>query len=127
VAEADELRASCQTVMDADAAAFGLLSAAYKLPKQDPSRSASVQAGLQQATDVPLDLMRKCHRIEMLAGEIGRIGNQTLAGDAAAAGILARAAAQASALNVRSNCGAISDKAYAEASLSEMASLLANA
>ncbi len=124
VAEADELRAACQALMDADAVAFRVVSAAYKLPKEDPVRAEQVQAGLRQATEVPLELMRMCRRIATLAEDIGRIGNQTLAGDATTAAILARAAAQASAVNVRSNCEALKDRAYAEASLAEMAALL---
>ncbi|HVA23244.1 MAG TPA: cyclodeaminase/cyclohydrolase family protein [Chloroflexota bacterium] len=124
VAEADDLRTACQALMEADSAAFDLVSAAYKLPKQDLRRPAQIQAGLRQATDVPLESMRQCHRIQVLASEIGRIGNQTLVGDAITAGLLARAAAQASAVNVRSNCAALDDRAYAEASLAEMASLV---
>jgi methenyltetrahydrofolate cyclohydrolase len=127
VAEADSLRAACHALMDADSAAFQVVSAAYTLPKEDPDRAARVQAGLRQATDVPLDLMRKCRHIETLAVEIGRIGNQTLVGDAQTAGILARAAAQASAVNVRGNCATIQDRAYGEASLAEMESLLREA
>ena len=124
VAEADRLRAACQDLMDADAEAFQAVSAAYKLAKDDPTRPTILEAGLRQATDVPLALIRACARIQALAAEIGRIGNQTLAGDATSAGLLAHAAAQASAVNVRTNCAAIQDRAYAGASLAELDALL---
>jgi formiminotetrahydrofolate cyclodeaminase len=124
VAQADGLRSDCLALMDADAAAFHAVSAGYKLDKDDPARPAGIQAGLRRATDVPLAVIRACHQASELAEEIGRIGNQTLRGDALSAGILARAAAQASAINVRGNCAAIEDRRYAEASLSELARLL---
>ena len=124
VAEADDLRVACQDLMDADAAAFQAVSAAYKLARDDAARPGRLEAGLRQATDVPLALIRDCSRLEALADEIGQIGNKTLSGDAASAGLLARAAARASAVNVRTNCAAIQDRAYAEASLAELKTLL---
>src|SRR5437764_775115 len=49
--------------IDADAAAYDQVVAAYRVPKgsdEDGARKAAIQRGLREATEVPLGVMRQC-------------------------------------------------------------------
>lgn len=126
VAEADELGRQAAGLMDADAASFRTVSAAFKLPKEDPQRGPAVSRAAVQASEVPLAVMRITARLAELAAELFRSGNQTLSGDARAALLSAQTAAEISAGNVRANQSFIEDAAWAAAALQEADQLLAD-
>jgi glutamate formiminotransferase/formiminotetrahydrofolate cyclodeaminase len=110
-AEADRLRAELRRLVDEDATAYGGVSAAYKIPRDDPRRVASIDAALLEAARVPAEVVKRAARVGELAREIGSIGNKNARADAKVAEGLARAAHDGAAENVRVNVAAMSDPA----------------
>jgi glutamate formiminotransferase/formiminotetrahydrofolate cyclodeaminase len=112
---------------DDDAAAYTLVSDAYKLPKETPEqeakRTAAIQAGLMKAAEVPLDTARACAEVAVLAAICADKGNTNAASDAGVAALLAEAACRGAAYNVRINVSAMPEKA-AGAKLADEASKL---
>ncbi|HVZ49723.1 MAG TPA: glutamate formimidoyltransferase [Gemmatimonadaceae bacterium] len=108
------LRERLATLVQADADAYGLVSAAYKLPKATPeeqvARNAAIQAALMKAAEVPLETARACADVAGLAAACGEKGNTNAASDAGVAALLAEAACRGAAYNVRINVAGMPDK-----------------
>ena len=117
--EADVLRAELRRLVDDDAAAYARVSAAYKVPKDDPTRGAAIDAALLGAAVTPLDVARRAARLRALAREIGEIGNKNARSDAKVAEELARTAVIGAAENVRVNVASLSDPKTGESLLKE--------
>lgn len=116
IAEIDRLeavRARLVRLIDEDAAAFGPLAAAYRMPKSTPEEQRAKEAALQEALvgaiEVPLEIMRQCVRVVEASGFMARNGSRMAVSDAAASAILAKAAAHAASLNVRINIASMDD------------------
>jgi len=125
LAEAEALGRRAAELMDADAAAYEAVSAAFKLPREEPSRAAALSDACQAATEVPLEVMRAAARLAELAVELARDANQTLRRDARAGLLAAQAAAEMSVGNVSANRPYIADTAWAERASGEAGALLA--
>lgn len=114
---------------DEDAAAYTLVSEAYKLPKETPeqqtARQAAIQAGLMKAAEVPLETARWCGEVAELAAICAEKGNTNAASDAGVAALLAEAACRGAAYNVRINVAGMPDKAAGAALAEEAARLVA--
>jgi len=125
VGEAETLSRRAAELMDADAEAYGQVSAAFKIARDDPGRPAAVSAACVRATEVPAEVMRLCARLAEVAVDLFREGNQSLSGDARAALLAAQAAAEISAGNVRANRPFIADAVWAGTAAAEADELLA--
>ncbi|MDE3076042.1 MAG: cyclodeaminase/cyclohydrolase family protein [Chloroflexota bacterium] len=123
-AEAEQLGSRAGELMDADAEAFQGVSAAFKIPKDDPTRAGRISQASKAATEVPLAVIRAAERLSALGEEIGRIGNHTLGTDARTALVAAQAAASASNGNVQANRSFITDAGWAAAACAEAERLL---
>jgi glutamate formiminotransferase/formiminotetrahydrofolate cyclodeaminase len=110
LSEADVLRGELRRLVDDDAAAYTRVSAAYKVPRDDPARGAAIDAALLGAAVTPLDVARRAARVGELAREIGTIGNKNARSDAKVAEELARTAVIGAVENVRVNVAAMSDQ-----------------
>jgi glutamate formiminotransferase/formiminotetrahydrofolate cyclodeaminase len=110
LSEADVLRGELRRLVDDDAAAYTRVSAAYKVPRDDPARGAAIDAALLGAAVTPLDVARRAARLGELAREIGTIGNKNARSDAKVAEELARTAVIGAVENVRVNVAAMSDQ-----------------
>jgi formiminotetrahydrofolate cyclodeaminase len=108
--EADVLRGELRRLVDDDAAAYARVSAAYKVPKDDPARGAAIDTALLGAAVTPLDVARRAARLGELAREIGTIGNKNARSDAKVAEELARTAVIGAVENVRVNVASMSDQ-----------------
>ena len=117
--EAETLRGHLRRLVDEDAAAYGVVSAAYKIAKDDPGRPAAIDAALLGAAQTPLETARRAARVATLAGEIGTIGNKNARSDAKVAEGLARAALAGAVENVRVNVASLSDPAAGRALIEE--------
>ena len=99
---------------DEDAAAYTLVSDAYKLTKETPAqataRDGAIQAGLIKAAEVPLETARLCAEVAALAATCAEKGNTNAASDAGVAALLAEAACRGAAYNVRINVSAMPAK-----------------
>lgn len=124
--EAARLRDELAEAAVADAASFEALLAVFRDETLDEeARQAAVEAATVHTGEVPLGVMRLARDAARLAQTMARLGNTNAVTDAATGGIMARAAAQAAALNVRTNATGLQDQARAQAWRDEVDSLLA--
>ncbi|MGD0066018.1 MAG: cyclodeaminase/cyclohydrolase family protein [Streptosporangiaceae bacterium] len=114
-AEADELRDEALSLAEADAAAFGAVSEAYQLPKENDellvARSAAIAAALTGAARPPAEVIRTAVRLIELAEALLPAGNRNVITDVAAAAEAARAAAVTARVNIEVNLRGINDAA----------------
>jgi formiminotetrahydrofolate cyclodeaminase len=107
--DADGLRAEALGLAEADAAAFGVVAEAYRLPKDtEPARAArseAIAAALARAAEPPAAVTAVATRLVALAEQLLPVGNPTVVADVAAAAEAARAAATTARLNVEANRG----------------------
>ncbi len=115
--EADALGAALLAGAHEDAAAYGLMSAAYRLPRDSRTAAAVREAAIHDAciaaSRVPLDNARRAQRVLELSGELRGRSNAAAASDLAAAALLAAAAVDGCLLNVEVNLGALQGSAAA--------------
>jgi len=111
--EADELVTGALGLAEDDAAAFGAVGEAYKLPRdtdQDrDARSAAIEAALAAAARPPADVVLAALRLAQLSAELLPVANRNLLTDVGVAAESARAAAVCAALNIAVNAGSIKD------------------
>ncbi len=111
LATLNRVRARALPLADEDAEAFGRLSALWKLAPGDPRRSGELPGAVAAAIDAPrrvmdasLEALAALHGVRQNAG-------RGLRSDLAIAAILAQAAAEAAAWNVRINLPQVADAA----------------
>ena len=121
---ATELRAQAVQLAADDAAAFGAVTDAYKLPKDTDAdkaaRTEAIQAALVGAADVPLRTAAVAASVIDLAGRIMDGANVNVLSDVAVAAASARAALDAAVINVEINLGAMKDPARVDALRAEL-------
>ena len=127
--QANHLVRRLSELKDEDAAAYKLVSDAYKLPKdsaeQRTTRDAAIQAALMHAAEVPLETARWCSEVADLAAMCAEKGNSNAVSDAGVAALLAEAACRGAAYNVRINVVAMPDRATGAPLADEAARLVA--
>jgi formiminotetrahydrofolate cyclodeaminase len=108
--------------IDADAAAYDRVVAAYKLPKatadEQAARKAGIADALRAATDVPLTVMKMSADALQLARTVAAHGYASAASDVGVAIALLRAGLHGARLNVDVNLGG-KDDPYASAARAE--------
>lgn len=111
------LRKQLEGLVQADADAFTPLAAAYKLPKETPEqqahKAAVLEAALEGACAVPLEIMSACCEGIALAAEYAEKGSVMAVSDAGCAALFCKAALQAAGLNVSINTRLMADNARA--------------
>ncbi|MCI9207114.1 MAG: cyclodeaminase/cyclohydrolase family protein [Adlercreutzia caecimuris] len=116
-------------LIDADAAAFAPLAAAYGMPRgtdeEAAAQKAALQAALVDACEVPLEIMRQCVQVVESCVFLAKHGSVLAVSDAGAGAVLAKAALLAASLNVRINIASMDDAVRAEAYREEMEELIA--
>ena len=117
--EAETLRGELRRLVDEDAAAYGGVSAAYKIAKDDPGRAAAIDAALLAAAHTPLEAARRAARLVALAREMGSIGNKNARSDAKVGELLARAALGGAVENTRVNVESLGDPSAGASVLEE--------
>lgn len=117
LAEAETLRTRLRRLVDEDAAAYEAVSRAYKIPKDDPTRTRAIDDGLITACRTPAEVARGAARVLELALEIERIGNTNAASDARVGQELAKTAIKGAVENIKVNVASMSDRQRADAVL----------
>lgn len=111
--QTEALRARFQQLMQADIAAYGKLSATFKLPRttddEKKMRSQAIQAGLVEAALVPLEMVERSVELSRCCRRIAEIGNATVLSDVATGAMMASSAAMGAAWMVRANLQALKD------------------
>lgn len=123
------LRKRLEGLVQADADAFTPLAAAYKLPKETPEqqahKAAVLEAALEGACAVPLEIMSACCEGIALAAEYAEKGSVMAVSDAGCAALFCKAALQAAGLNVSINTQLMADTAHAAALNAQADAMLA--
>lgn len=123
------LRKRLEGLVQADADAFTPLAAAYKLPKETPEqqahKAAVLEAALERACAVPLEIMSACCEGIALAAEYAEKGSVMAVSDAGCAALFCKAALQAAGLNVSINTRLMADNARAAALNAQADAMLA--
>jgi len=100
-------------LMNDDIESFNFYMTTLKMPKyteaEKSARKKAMQDALKFSTEVPLNMIEACARLEDLALTAAMHGNPNLISDAGAAALLAEAAAKAASYNVQMNLPGISN------------------
>lgn len=107
LAEATALRAEAVRLAAEDEAAFGAVTAAYRLPRDSPARPGAIQAALSGAAEVPLRTADAATAVIDLARRILDSANVSVLSDVAVAAASASAGFQAATVNVAVNLAAL--------------------
>lgn len=128
VGAARDLAAAALVLADEDAAAYGRLAAALKLPRatetEQADRRSAIAAAARVAADVPLRTARTCRDIAAAAESLAGRSNVNAASDLVVAGLLAEAAGRGAALNVEVNLPSVDDPVWIEQTGQELARLV---
>ena len=111
---AEQLRQRFLGLIDEDIAAYGALSAAYRLPKstaeEQAARSRQIQAALTGAAEAPLRMVEQARQALELCQTLAGIGNPNIISDVGVAAITAYAALESGELNVLINLKTMKDR-----------------
>ena len=113
IEKSDKLQNEFLSLVDADAEAFGPLSKAYSIPKDDPTREKIMEDALRIATTAPMDIMRACARSIDIIAEFADKGSALAISDAGVGAAFAQAAIIGASFNVFINTKAMTDREYA--------------
>jgi formiminotetrahydrofolate cyclodeaminase len=116
-------RAVFLELAEEDAQAYGLVNGLQKLPEGDARRARELPAALQAATQVPMAAIAASADLLRLAESLAPITNPHLHSDLAIAAVLADAAGQSSAWNVRVNAAMLADPGARSACLKQAEAL----
>ncbi len=127
---ADSLRRAFLDLVERDAAAFDLVSRAYRLPRgsdeEKAARRAALESALQEAIAPPRQIIAHAQSVCDLALTLADIGVPSAASDVGCAALFASAAAHGALLNVEINARALQDRELARRSLSEASAIVAH-
>lgn len=131
LAAGEEIRTGLLAAVEADAAAFAPLAAAYALPTGTDEEKAAKAEELSRcsrvAADVPLAAMEQALSGLKIARRVAEIGSRLVISDAGCGAALLLAAVHSFDFTVRINLGAIKDEAYVEAAKLRLVEICAEA
>ncbi|MBQ9929821.1 MAG: cyclodeaminase/cyclohydrolase family protein [Oscillospiraceae bacterium] len=120
-AEMTALKAKCDTLqqellaqVEADAANFLPLSAAYAISKDDPSREDKLEEGAVQACQTPLKIMELCGEAISCMAIFAEKGSRLAVSDAGCGAVICKSALQAASLNVFINTKMMKNRSVAD-------------
>jgi len=96
-------------LVDADAEAYGLVMAAYKLPKDSAQREKAIQDGLRRATEIPSRTATCAADALHICEELRSIIHVNVASDFQVGTQMLRTALRGAVANIRTNLGGIKD------------------
>ncbi len=110
---ADDLRLALMRGISDDSVAFEGVLSAYRMDKDDPTRTAAIQAATQRAAEVPLEVARLSVQTLDQLKTLALQGNINAVSDAGSGAHMALAAVEAAALNVLVNARSLEDQVVA--------------
>ncbi len=108
---------------DVDAQAYAQLNRLWKLPKDDPVRTAEWTEAVSAAIAAPREILELSVDLLRLFDELVQASNRMLRSDLAIAAVLAEAAARAAAWNIRINLPQLGNPEVAKLMAESMAAL----
>ncbi len=113
LSKATSLRQEMTDLVRRDAESFDAVMAAFKMAKEseeeNKARKAKIEEATKAATEVPLEVMRKCLSGMELCSLVAEKGNQNSVSDAGVAALQFEACAEGAMLNVLINLPGIED------------------
>lgn len=97
-----------------DVRAYGQVSAAYGISREDSARPAAIQDALHVAAMPPYRIMDACGRALALLEDMADKGSRQLLSDVACGAVFCRAAMQGASLTLFANTTSMKDRARAE-------------
>ena len=94
--------------------AYGQVSAAYGIPRDDPARATAIQDALHVAAMPPYRIMDACGRALALLEDMADKGSRQLLSDVACGAVFCRSAMQGASLTLFANTTSMKDRARAE-------------
>jgi glutamate formiminotransferase / formiminotetrahydrofolate cyclodeaminase len=129
VAEFQSAARALAEAIDRDAASFDSVMSAYKLPQGTPEeqqkREHAIQAALQGAASVPLEVAKRAADIFERLGQLESMASPSMKSDIRVGRLMAAAAVRGALENVEINLESITDAAFAGRTRSETAKLAA--
>lgn len=113
-AQADELAQELVDLVAEDVRAYGQVSAAYGIPRDDSARPVAIQDALHVAAMPPYRIMDACGRALALLEDMADKGSRQLLSDVACGAVFCRAAMQGASLTLFANTTSMKDRARAE-------------
>jgi glutamate formiminotransferase/formiminotetrahydrofolate cyclodeaminase len=114
--EAQKLKDKLLLAIDEDTRAFNAVMDAYRLPKksedQQKVRKKAIEEAMKHACRIPLNVMELSYQALRLCRETEEKGNKNSQSDAAVGVLMAQAAMQGAALNVRINLKDLEDQTF---------------
>lgn len=131
LSQAERLRRQLLALVDADAAAFENVMAAYRLPKLDDDsksvRANAIEEAFKHAVDIPLAIAEACMQTLNAAVLAAEHGNPHASSDATVGALLAHAGLLGAARDVRVNLNQIRDTQFCKAAEARVSGLVNNA
>jgi formiminotetrahydrofolate cyclodeaminase len=112
IARLAEIREELKASINADAASFNEVMAAFKKVREHPEAQSEVEAALKKATSVPLAVAERSSEVGKVLEGLRPITNPKMASDLAVGISLARAAVDGALANVEINLGDLKDAAF---------------
>ncbi len=122
-----QIRMSALGAAADDERAFDSVAAAYKIPKDDPGRTAEIQRTTAEAARPPLRTAELAAQVIALAEGIHEGANVNVLSDVAVAASSARAGLESAAINVEVNLAALHDRELVAGLAAELATHLSAA
>lgn len=110
MAQLTRLGHELQVLVDEDAQAYSLVSAAYAMGKDDPARAGAIDRALGAAALPPLRTMAACSRVLDVLEELSLKGSALLQADVYCGCELAMSALRCARLNVLVNTSSMTDR-----------------
>ena len=112
IARMAEIREELKAAIDADAASFNEVMAAFKKLKENPEGQSEVDAALKKATNIPLMVAERAREAGAILDSLRQITNPKMASDLTVGLALAQAAVKGALANVEINLGDLKDQAF---------------
>ena len=114
IARLSPLREELKAAIDADAESYNAVMKSYKLAKTLSAQGGEelIQAGLKEATKVPLGVAEKAQEVAGIAASLEGISNPSMKSDLTTAQALARAAISGALANVEINLASMKDQTF---------------
>ena len=107
-----EIREELKAAIDADAASFNEVMAAFKKMKDNPGVQSEVDAALKKATSIPLTVAERASEVRTILVSLRPITNPKMASDVTVGVALAGAAVEGALANVEINLSDLKDEAF---------------
>jgi glutamate formiminotransferase / formiminotetrahydrofolate cyclodeaminase len=125
IARLAELREELKAAIDADAASFNELMAAFKKLKEHPEAQAEVDSATRKATEVPMRVAERARAVRKILGALRPITNPKMASDLTVGLALANAATEGALANVEINLADLQDQSFVASIHKRVAAVLA--